>query len=226
MYDLPKWPQMRVVGLPLSPSTALEIIRRTDTFFHAGWGGMNIEWNEWVAKTLSMPVRYLLPLEEWQTYHTALSEWRNKWKLIDTEYVSNSWVSCSTGPRGWCSPNGEIYYADNIGTWPSYGEIIHDWERIAVEFPSIVADVVIMNGDSLQPDAIPVFGINIRNGSVTYTSTVTEDSMPMYYESWKAKPVLVDDPKIVRIAFGKVTPLGVNTKIGIQQIIEWAEQYK
>jgi hypothetical protein len=62
---LPKWPQMRVVGDPVSEELAKEIIIRTDHFFDAYHSSNSHDFDKECRKLFGMPERQDL-YEEWQ----------------------------------------------------------------------------------------------------------------------------------------------------------------
>lgn len=171
---LPKWPQMLVTGVPVSEEQALEIIRRTDTFFTWG-GGNNRAFNNMVHETLRMPVNDSYEqypgceqFKSFDDYWAAKEKWREKWGLVDTEYVINSWISCSFvgGPHGWCHPDGTIGFSDNVGKWPSVEEVYNDWVILAKEFPFLDIGVTLMNGESCEDDISPVVSFVVKDGTV------------------------------------------------------------
>jgi hypothetical protein len=171
---LPKWPQMIVWGTPISEDKALEIIRRTDSFFV--WGGGNSrEFNKRLRARLGMPKDYLdmsddeLEADNWFERAERTDSWRERWGYIDTEYVHNSWISCAFvgGPHGWCHPDGTIGYCDNVGKWPSCDAVLADWQKLAGEFPFLDMHAVLMSGESCEEDSLPVCGFRIEDGSVS-----------------------------------------------------------
>ena len=165
---LSKWPQMIVTGTTLPEEQALEIIRRTDRFF--SWpSGNNHPFIKEAVQAVKMPQRPKGDdADTLQQYWSADEAWKKKWGLIETEYVTNSWVSCSFvgGPHGWCHPDGTIGFADNVGKWPSVEEIYNDWALLAKEFPFLELEVTLMDRESCEESAQPVVSMLIRNGAV------------------------------------------------------------
>lgn len=180
---LPKWPQMLVRGRSVHPEQALEIIRRTDTFFTHGSSGNNRAWNRWVKDTLGMPpdvmdaTSFDLTPENWQAVCERQEAWAESWGVVNTNYVSNAWVSSSFiyGPHGWCQPDGTIAYVDNIGKWPSVEEVYNDWTVIAQAFPFLVLDAVLMSGEGCEEDIAPLVGFRVRGETVTILPGDTPD---------------------------------------------------
>lgn len=184
---LPKWPQMLVTGDKLDPAQAVEIIRRTDTFFgHGCYGGNDRGFAKRTAARLGYPKEDDEPpkgetAEErrawWQECSRRREEWEAKWGLIHTEYVHNSWVASAYigGPYGWCSPEGRINYADNVGKWPDASNVFEDWKKIAEAFPFVVAEVTLMNAEHCEDHTSPVISFRIRDGVVSVVDPKEED---------------------------------------------------
>ena len=171
---LPKWPQMLVTGISIPEKQALEVIRRTDTFFT--WGGANNRtFNNMVHETLRMPVNNSYEqypgcekFKSFDDYLTAKDKWRENWGLVYTDYVINSWISCSFvgGPHGWCHPDGTIGFSDNVGKWPSVEEVYNDWVILSKEFPFLDIGVTLMSGESCEDDISPVVSFIVKDGTV------------------------------------------------------------
>jgi hypothetical protein len=170
---LPKWPQMLVLGKPIGEALALEIIRRTDTFFTHGYDGNDHQWNDAVREAVGYPKepenRHELPPGWIREHFEKVEEWTEKWGCIPTEYVHNSWISCAFihGPHGWCHPDGTISYCDNVGKWPDVEAIAGDWAKIAEAFPMLEIDIALMSGEECEEGQTPVAMIKVRKGNVT-----------------------------------------------------------
>lgn len=179
---LPKWPQMRVSGPPVTPEQASEIIRRTDTFISHGYDGNDRAWNRHARLLMGIPQEKKIDFprddateeeraafrDSWNNYYADLQKWQEDWGVISTGYVHNSWISCCFvgGPHGWCSPSGDIYFRDNVGKWPSPEELVKDWAVLAQEFPFLDLEAVFMSGESCEDYIRPVFGLLVREGRV------------------------------------------------------------
>lgn len=159
---LPKWPQMYVTGVPVTEEQAKEIIRRTDTFFTRGYNGNEHDWNRKVSRALKMPF-----FDHTLAWWGKSEEWKKRWGVISTAYVHNSWVSCSFigGPHGWCHPNGNIGFIDNVGKWPSAESVLRDWMTLAEEFPFLDIGVTLNDGESCE-ETCPVIAFSVKNGKV------------------------------------------------------------
>lgn len=187
---LPKWPQHYVTGAPVTVEQAKEIIRRTDTFFAGGYGGNNHSYNGWVRKTLGMaPGLWDRPHRPFPkddatdaekeadrvARNAELTEDRRlfdlfekRWHPLSTSYVHNSWVSCSFigGPYGWCHPDGQIGYVDNVGKWPSIESVFEDWKILAEAFPFLDIGVTLYDGESSEQGTRPVVSMVVKAGKV------------------------------------------------------------
>jgi len=163
---LPKWPQMLVSGRKIIKQDALEIIRRTDSFF--SWGGGNDrEYVKNVYKMLKIPE--MDDYEDYRSYASDKDAWEKKWNYIGDkfEYVHNSWISNAFiyGPSGWCHPDGKIEFFYNVGKWPSCEDIYDEWAAISKYFPTINLAAVLFDGEHSE-DTKPVIGFLIKGGGV------------------------------------------------------------
>lgn len=176
---LPKWPQMLTYGRSVTPEQALEIIRRTDTFFTHGYGSNAHRFDEDARRIVGLPPeRWGVPEpDETEPQRIARlrrewaieEQWRVWWDCVDTGYVHNSFVSSAFigGPHGWCHPDGLVYFADNVGKWPSVEAITEDWKTLLDAFPFIDLGVVLMDNESSDEEAQPLIGIRVGSGAVT-----------------------------------------------------------
>lgn len=178
---LPKWPQMKVTGIPISVQQTMEVIRRTDSFFmSSSYSGNDREFNLALQKVLGIPEEpsykhFLEGSEEqkakmaaWHEHHAAMEHWKKSWRIIDTSYVHNEWISCAFifGPHGWCHPDGNISYEDNVGKHPSIQEIICDWVKIAQAFPFLNVGITLMSGEGSEDYIEPVISFSVFDGKV------------------------------------------------------------
>ena len=188
--ELPKWPKMYVTGKPVSVEQAKEIIRRTDTFFTHGYGGNNREYDRWVRQTVGMaPGYHDRPYEKFPGEDAPQAEkdaffakrkaeadadrviyeaFQRRWRPLRTTYVHNSWVSNAFigGPHGWCHPDGEIGFVDNVGKWPSVKAVYEDWQALAKAFPFITVGVTLFSGESTEDGASPLVSLAVHDGHV------------------------------------------------------------
>ena len=177
---LPKWPQMRVTGKKISITRAKEIIFATDTFLIGYSGGNDKDWESTVKGLAGLQMfEFDPPDRDTATRETYAKLWEKRAKMRDllaeragflsTTYVHNSWASCNYlyGPHGWCHPDGTIYYAENVGSWPSVEEIAEDWKKIAARWPFLDLWVTLFNAEHCEEGA-PVVSMRIKEGKVLY----------------------------------------------------------
>lgn len=170
---LPKWPQMVVTGPRLREDLALEVIRRTDSWFVGGHGCNDRDGDRRLAQRFRMPhfQDYAERHPEgfdWRAHWDRCERWKTAWGAIETNYVHNNWIGSSFihGPHGWCHPDGQLYYIDNVGKWPSVEEILADWQLLARAFPFLILTVTLMSGESGSDDTRPVVAMAVADGQV------------------------------------------------------------
>lgn len=144
MTDLDKWPRLLVVGKPVTPEQANDILIRTDSWILC----LNDRaWTKAAYRVAGVVLaHYGMPgLEE-------LRDFRARMGVLDLAYMANvrigsSWIG---GPHGWCDWNGWIGCAAyNVGTWPSHEQVTDDWRQIAAAWPflDLVAQLVTDDGE-------------------------------------------------------------------------------
>lgn len=174
---LPKWPQMKVIGKPVSEELAREIILRTDNFFGYSGGGNNHAFNKKARELFGIKER---PngMEEFDDWSESIENFLKAVGHIDTQYVENDWISCCFiyGPHGWMHPDGTIGFADNVGKWPSVEEVYEDWEKIAKEYPQLDLKVTLFSCEECEDCKYPVVTMEIKDGKIEFTDQhITDD---------------------------------------------------
>lgn len=171
---LPKWCKMYVTGIPIEKEQALEIIRRTDTFFN-GYNGNNRKLETEIERILEFPNS--IKIEDFLKFSKKQEKWKKLWKYIELEYVSNSWISTSYfyGANGWCHPDGIIGYSENIGKYPDIKTVYKDWKKIIKEFPFLELGVTLYNGEHCEEDISPVVSFKIKDGIINIIDPKDED---------------------------------------------------
>lgn len=156
--DLPKWPKMLVTGEPVTVEQAKEIIRRTDQTFAYITPGNDRAFSKWVFQTVGAPFS-----EPFSAPFHVQDRWRTDWGFITTSYVHNDWITCSyiDGPHGWCHPDGQIGFVDNIGKWPSVGEVVDDWRTLQAVFPFLKVGVTLYSGEWCEEDIHPLVSFQV-----------------------------------------------------------------
>jgi len=182
--SLPKWPQMIVVGHPVTVDQAEEIIRRTDMFFR-GYGGNDHDFDARLRQLCRMsPERSYdgndanFQRHPWPVNYEYDQRWRGAWGFLDTAYVHTDWISSCYigGPHGWVHPNGGIGANTNVGKWPSCEEIFHDWMLISAAWPFLDLGVVLMNDENVNADtSTPILGFRIKDGQIEIVDPKTRD---------------------------------------------------
>lgn len=178
--ELPKWPQLKLTGLKVTLAQAKEIIMRTDSFvgaIHYG-GGNNKKWNDWAKRTLFG--KLLDKVDDDQIWHVA-DELRAHLGFVTTTYINNNWLSSAFvyGPHGWCSPEGEISYIDNVGKWPSVEEVFQDLQAIISTFPFLTMTATLMSGESCEDETKPIVTFVCRDTKIVLTDEHTEHHYPV-----------------------------------------------
>lgn len=171
---LPKWPKMYVTGKDIQPDQALEIIRRTDSFF-SNFSGNNRTFNEAAKRILSLPD--ICSYRDYSLYDEAKTTWDKKWELLDCYYIQNNWISSSFfyGANGWCHPNGKIGFGTNIGKYPCSKEVYDEWTIIATTFPFLELGITLYDGEWCDEDIKPVISFKIKNGKINIVDPLEEN---------------------------------------------------
>jgi hypothetical protein len=243
---LPKWPQMYVNGTPVSVEQAKDIIRRTDTFFTDGYGGNNREYDRWVRQTVGMAPSYSdRPFEKYPDDSAPQAEkdaffakrkaeadadrviyeaFQRRWRPLRTSYVHNSWVSCSFigGPHGWCHPDGEIGFVDNIGKWPSVSEVLKDWQVLAEAFPFLSIGVTLYDGESSEDGTRPLVSLKVLEGKATLVDPAAENVHTPYKRGSRRQGSVGSSVAEFMTSFRDV-----RREQGLDDswILEWAEKF-
>ena len=180
---LPKWPQLYITGPDVSVEEAKAIIFKNETFLTSlgAGGGNNHQWNRWAVGLMGLATvstSYDGGALEWndglRSQALVKLGWaiREKWRnecALSTEYVYIDRASCSFigGPHGWCSPEGKIYYDDNVGKWPSVSAVHDDLVAIAAAFPFVKMTATLFDGESCTDGRRPVVTFQVGDGKVT-----------------------------------------------------------
>jgi hypothetical protein len=180
---LPKWPAFVVVGEPVTPEQAAEIILRTDSLYFStndqAWAEdlnsylYDVEPCSSYRLTDAIQSKLGLADRDWEKvsrYENAVTVAVGKIPLnyLNNHQIASSWIG---GAHGWCSWNGEIGCSNyNIGKWPSVGEVYDEWARIAKAFPFLELKCQLMNHEASDRDGVddpgPVVEFRIKNGRV------------------------------------------------------------
>lgn len=175
--ELPKWPQAYTTGKSVSEDQALEIIRRTDSFFMCS-SGNDPEFAEKIRASIGFPTA--VPTGDMGEFRRRLERedvWREKWDFLRLEYMSNGWITCSyiNGPHGWMHPDGSIGFADIIGKWPKVEEFLSDWKQIAKTWSFLDIGATLMEKELYEEDTLPVVSIRVKDGEAHLVDPAKED---------------------------------------------------
>lgn len=169
MFDvnLPKWPQMAVWGKQITVEQARQVIMATDKFLYAGWCSHNDHLQKWWQGATGLDALSDLGTDDWVWKTRCREAVQEKMGHIDLEYVRMEQISTSYigGPNGFVDQHGNIFYAENVGKWPSCKEVLDDWQKIATAFPFLDLTVTLMSGEHTEHNIYPVASIRVQNGN-------------------------------------------------------------
>lgn len=176
---LPKWPHLMIVGDKVTTDQAEEIIFRTETFLtdiSEFAGGNNKRFNERYRRDSGMaaidyPFPDEAPNDYWKNHFgfAVMESVREFIGFIPLQYLHNTWASSCFigGPYGFCSPDGDIFYQDNVGKWPSVEAVYEDFCAIAKAFPYLNLKATLYNGESCEEENIEsIVSFVVSNGEV------------------------------------------------------------
>ena len=178
--DLPKWPQLMIVGEYVTQEQAEDIILRTDKFLTSTGqhsGGNNHAWNAFYRELagldeISEKSKQFQNNMNGFSYSWAAEEYiQRRLGFVELSYMHNTWASSSYiyGPYGFCSPTGKIFYCDNVGKHPEANDIYRDLQKVAEAFPYLVLTATLYSGEHGEDDSHPVLTFNVKNGQVEPT---------------------------------------------------------
>lgn len=181
--DLPKHPLIAIVGDPVSEADAREIIRRTDSFFakqerrrgHLAYTPNNgIMWTACTARckrcrddlvwARKVEAAAKMPGGEDVSMFTA---WQRANGVFECREFTNSWVSASDVPGGWCPPDGSMRSIMSGFRWPCRDVLLDDARRIIEQFPGIQFTATVLDTARFPDDPTPVWEIRVDAGSVS-----------------------------------------------------------
>lgn len=179
---LPKWCQMIIEGDKITEEQAIEIIKRTDGFFQGDCFGNNRSYTKEVKKLLNIKDIYDYQKEDFsidiEEYNKHKNKLIKKWNCIELTHLTNRWISNSWigGANGWCHPNGEIKFCDNIGKYPDVEEVYSDLEKLAKAFPFLNMTVTLMDGERDYCNNSLV-SMKVYNGIVYVIDTIPKEKL-------------------------------------------------
>lgn len=178
--------EIAIVGKPVTPAQATEIIRRTDSFFGSNCADTS-PYASRVRSLLGAPQKGDFerePQTHWRrrlAYWDAIEAFRARWGSIDLHWLQNAQVRAADG---WCHPDGAIFLAEESGRYPLATDYFDDARAIATAFPFIEMDIALWtprilprlsihcSPESPWPTELraqvqaPLFGLILRRGDV------------------------------------------------------------
>lgn len=214
---------MRVTGKPVTEDQAKEIIRRTDSAFqHLDIAGNNHEHRTRLTRLYNYPV---LNDDSYPKYFEERVKWFEAWGFIQTEYVHNDWIASAfiMGPHGWCHPNGQIGFVDNVGKWPTIEHIQREWGIIAKAFSFLDVGATLYSGESCAEGIEAVVSLRIRSGKVTLKDPHTTDVHKGHPPATRSDGGYTD-AEFVALRFGPYRNLRLECGVPDAWLEEWGER--
>ncbi len=147
-----------VIGTPLAPERAAEIIARTDSGFGPLRYSRIDDRVRSIRAAVGLPPHVATPpgtrAVDDPVADAALTTWRRTWGSIDPAWLGNNQLLAgAAGVAGWCHPDGQIAYADEIEDYPMATEIHDDCWALAQAFPDLAMAVIAWGGHGRIMDA-------------------------------------------------------------------------
>lgn len=199
--SLPKWPEMRTIGAPITPKQARNIIMRTDACL-SYFSGNNREWLSAVANIIGLKYSEKYPNYE----HDDLEKIRNKINFIYVEYIMPDRISSSYigGPNGWVDWNGNIGESGhNIGKWPDVKTVFEEWGAIANAFPFLDMRCQLFDKEGCEDNSNAVIEYVIKNGEVNVVepADIIPQTIPKYRNFLDLNSEIGVSEEVLRLAF-------------------------
>lgn len=163
---LPKWPQLVVIGEDVTTEQAKEIIFRTDEFLTTPFslGGNAREFNK-EYRSLCGFDDVGGPDDKFTLSHHIDSAIG----VLHLRYLKNDWASCAFigGPHGIVSPEGKVFFRDNVGKWPEVEDVYNDFVELADAFPFLNLKASLYDREDLEdgPHNV-VVSFEVKDGKV------------------------------------------------------------
>lgn len=198
---LPKWPQLMIVGDPVSHEQAKDIIFRTDSaLYDPKYHGNDKQFEKRFYDTSG-----LTKLTEHCTsqdgdinfikWYDILDKVEEELQYIELNYVRSSYAYSAYigGPVGFCSPSGRIFFQENVGKWPSVEEVYQDFVNIAKAFPYLKFKATLYDNEACEDYKSPVVSFVINDGYVI----ITNQDFDLL--NWDNHPPIDDDKAFSRL---------------------------
>jgi hypothetical protein len=178
---LTKQPHLVVIGKPVTPSQASEIIRRTDTIFANDSLRRSVEPPEYETK-LRQAFGFPTAVAKSDQFDSAAAErFRDAWGCVDAGYLANS---STLGSGSWCHPDGTICLVEPSGRYPVAREYFDACFSITDAFPFLDISVLLFSGTPLVQ--MPCVEVKGQDGTVsTFQPGWDVDTLPPH--PWSAE---------------------------------------
>jgi hypothetical protein len=151
-----------VIGQPVTPEQAAEIIIRTDRFMFTAN-------DKPFTEELMEAAGVERDTHGWCVYESR-DRAAERYGVLDLEYLVNDQIVSSYigGPHGWCNWNGSIFTNSyNIGKWPSVETVESEWKLIAETFPYLFLRAQLFSGEQCEEGIVPVVEFQVAHGEVS-----------------------------------------------------------
>lgn len=176
--SLPKWPQLMLVGEPVTREQALNIILRTDPFMYGDGFTNHRKFQRDFYRDSGLDRGFIFepghPIEDLPRISRLGEALEHHLGRIELHYVISEWTASAfvLGPHGFCSPEGELFFQDNVGKWPDVQDVYEDFVRLAKAFPFLDFKATLYDGESCEWEdrpLSPVVSFVVKDGEVTLT---------------------------------------------------------
>ncbi len=180
--NLPKWPEMRVQGRPITTDDAYRLILRLGSHAFSAHACNDRQWCATVRRVVGMPEAPSgwvdEPIDVLRNRYEREAERKRQLGCVDVTYIGLDYRIASAyvgGCVGWCSWSGQISYAGhNIGKWPSVEEVAAEWGAVAAAFPVLDLRAQLFSGERCEEGTYPVVDFVVKDGAVRVTSPGAE----------------------------------------------------
>lgn len=164
---LPKWPELRVVGEPVSADDAHRMILRLGGGALDRYACNDKAWCRAICEATGMPFG---EASDWRAQMDAAEARQAALGMLPVEYLD---LSCRIatayvgGPHGWCAWDGTIGEdGHNVGKWPSVAKVAAEWGVIAAAFPGLSLRAQLFSGEACEDGAVPLVEYRVASGAV------------------------------------------------------------
>lgn len=175
---LPKWPEIRVLGKPITKEqAAIMAVRLSQTLFCSNvdetnrmiarrWYGFDPKGSARATCIAEQAFRHYGG--QGRDYYGFQDRVADHYANVPTSYldsqlIESSWIG---GPHSWFRLDGTIQgtHAYNIGKWPIVSEVLEDWSWIVEAFPFLELDCQLFSGEECEDGCVPIVQFRLSNG--------------------------------------------------------------